>query len=280
MASSTRASILRMLDGVEPSFIPRWVGWTGVFALFASTATYGMVAGGHSVRMFEQASARAGFAIAEVQISGHAQLDEIEVLEALDLHPGSSLMTYNAGAALDRLKDNGWVSSASVKKIYPGTLKIALSERQPFGLWQRGSLISLIDQDGFVITDDVADRFAALPLFVGHGAHEQADDFLRMLDRYPAIRSRARAAVYVSNRRWDLVLDNDIEVKLPEKRIEEALDELLRLNAEAGLMTRDIVSVDLRLKNEVVVRLSDEAMVKRKAAVKSQREGGKRETDT
>ena len=279
-ASTTRTSFLHLLDGIEPSRVPRSVGWAGACGLFAATGLYGMVAGGHSVRFFEQISSQVGFAISSVEISGHAQLDEIEVLEALDLHPGSSLMIYNADAALMRLQNNGWVSSASVKKIYPGTLKITLREREPLGLWQRGSLVSVIDRQGTVITDGIEDRFAALPLFVGHGAQILASDFLTLLDRYPAIRARTRAAVYVSNRRWDLVLDNEIEIKLPETRVEAALDELLRLTAETGLMTRDIVSVDLRLTNEVVVRLTDEAMVKRKANVKSQRNGTKRETDT
>ena len=278
--STTRASVLRVFDSAAPKILPRWFGWAGVIGLFVATGMYGMIAGGHSVRVFEQASANTGFTISAVEISGHAQLDEIEVLETLDLHPGSSLVTYNAEAAHERLSANGWVSSVSVRKIYPGTLKIALTERRPLALWQRGSLVSLIDETGTVITDDVADRFAALPLFVGHGAQLRARDFLELLDRYPAIRSRARAAVFVSNRRWDLVLDNEIEIKLPEAGIDAALDELLRLNAESGLMTRDIVSVDLRLKNEVVVRLTDEAMAKRKANVNSQRSGAGRETDT
>jgi len=280
IALTTRASLLRVFEGTGERVTPRWFGWAGVFTLFAATGLYGMVAGGHSARIFEQVSAGAGFAISTVQISGHAQLDEIEVLESLDLHPGTSLMTYNAEAALDRLRTNGWVSSASVRKVYPGTLKIALTERQPLGLWQRGSLVSLIDSDGFVITDDVNGRFAALPLFVGHGAQDRASGFLALLERFPAIRSRARAAVFVSNRRWDLVLDNDIEIKLPETGVEAALDELLRLDAESGLMTRDIVSVDLRLKDEIVVRLTEDGMVKRKATVKSRREGEKPETDT
>ena len=168
----------------------------------------------------------------------------------------------------------------SARPRYPGTLKIALEERQPLALWQRGSLVSLIDRDGTVITDDVSDRFAALPLFVGHGAHVQAQDFLALLDLYPQIRSRIRAAVYVSERRWDLVLDNDVEIRLPETGVEAALEELVRLNAESGLMTRDIVAVDLRLDGEIVIRLSDGAMTKRKAAVRSSGEGIKRETDT
>lgn len=280
MASNARSSLTRLVADSRPDAIPRWIGWGGAVALFALTGTYGLVAGGHLDGLADHAGAAAGFAISEIEIAGQVQLDEIEVLEALDIHPGSSLLTYDAPRALERLSRNGWISGASVRKIYPGTLKIALTEREPLGLWQRGALVSLIDGSGTVISDTIADRFNVLPLFVGHGANLKARAFLDLLERYPAIRSRVRAAVYISDRRWDLVLDNEIEVKLPETGVEDALEELLRLNAEAGLMTRDIVVVDLRQKGEVIVRLSEEAMETRKATIKSRRSGGTRETDT
>ena len=279
-ASNLKSKLQSILFGPGSDTLPRGIGWIGFFLLFGATGLYGTIAGGHGVRVLDSLSSMTGLAIAEIRIGGQVQLDEIEVLEALDIHPGSSLVTYNAGAALDRLSENGWVASASVRKIYPGTLKIELRERKPLALWQRGALISLIDRDGNVITDDVSDRFAALPLFVGHGAQTLAQDFLALLDRYPAIRSRVRAAVYVSARRWDLVLDNEIEVRLPENNVEAALAELVKMNADAGLMTRDIVAVDLRLDDEIIVRLSDGAMSRRKATVKSRGEAVNREADT
>lgn len=280
LAESVRTTLAQLGDPAGEATIPRGAGWAGVGLLFGVTALYGCIAGGHLEGIANRAGTAAGFGISAIEISGHVQLDEIEVLQTLDIGPGASLMAFNARAALDRLRDNGWIESASVRKVYPGTLKIALKERRPFALWQRGALLSIIDSNGAVITESVADRFSALPLFVGHGAQTGARDFLDLVDRYPAIRSRLRAAVFVSNRRWDLVLDNDIEVKLPENGMESALDELLTLSAESGLMNRDIVAVDLRLKDEVVVRLSEEAMVKRKATVPGEQNTRGRETDT
>lgn len=256
------------------------LGWAGLLLLLGSTLLIGLNAGGYTGSFLNQAGTKAGLAIAKVEIAGHVQLDEIAVLEALDIRSGMSLASFDAAAALERLKQNGWIETASVRKIYPGTLKVTLTERKPLALWQRGALISLVDRDGTIISDDVSDRFAALPLFVGHGARTEAAGFLVLLDRYPSIRSRLRAAVFVSGRRWDLVLDNKIEVRLPEYGMEAALDELLRLNAESGLMNRDVVAVDLRLRDEIVVRLSDDAVVRRKAAASGDKDQSGGETDT
>ena len=65
------------------------------------------------------------------------------------------------------------------------------------------------------------------------------------------------AAVLVSGRRWDLHLDNNVTVKLPEKHVREALAQLVALNQSEQLLARDVVVVDLRLPDRVTVRLPE-----------------------
>ena len=79
----------------------------------------------------------------------------------------------------------------------------------------------------------------------------QAKDFLAVLDRYPDIRSQLRASVLVAERRWNLRLNNGIDVRLPEGDVEQALERLVELDREKKLLSRDIVAVDLRLPDRV-----------------------------
>jgi cell division protein FtsQ len=66
-----------------------------------------------------------------------------------------------------------------------------------------------------------------------------------------------RAAVLVAGRRWDLHLEEGVTVKLPEKGIRQALAQLVKLDAEHGLLSRDVTVVDLRLPDRVTVRLPE-----------------------
>ena len=143
-------------------------------------------------------------------------------------------------------------------KLYPSRLHIAVTEREAFALWQKDGKVSVIAGDGTVVEPFVSARFAKLPLVVGIGAETKAKDFLALLDKYPLLREQMHAAVLVAERRWNVVLKNGIDVRLPETDVEKALDTLVQLDRDNKLLSRDITAVDLRLADRVTVRLSDE----------------------
>ena len=79
------------------------------------------------------------------------------------------------------------------------------------------------------------------------------------------------ASVLVAERRWNLRLKNGIDVRLPEFEVAQALDRLVALDKEKKLISRDIVTVDLRLADRVTVRLSDDAAAARADALKAKK---------
>jgi cell division protein FtsQ len=247
--------------------LPSWAGTAGALAFLSATILYGVVLGGYGRMVSESLTSAAGFEIAKVELSGQKETSEFEILEALEIQDGASLALFDATAARGRLENIPWIQNVSVQKFYPNTLQVRIAEREAFALWQRGEQLSVIDGDGRVISDDVDGRYANLLMLIGHGAQHRGKDVIDALAKVPELRSRVRAARLVSDRRWDLVLDNGITVRLPETGVERALADVLQMDAENGLLTRDITMVDMRLEDRVVVRLTDEAAVRRKAGV-------------
>jgi cell division protein FtsQ len=127
----------------------------------------------------------------------------------------------------------------------------------------------LIAADGIVLEPYVPRRFAGLPQVVGKGAEFAAQDFLKVLARYAEIARAVEAAVLVAERRWNLHLKGGLEVLLPEREPERALQFLADLEHNKKLLSRDIVTVDLRLADRVTVRLSDAAAAARDEALKA-----------
>jgi cell division protein FtsQ len=80
--------------------------------------------------------------------------------------------------------------------------------------------------------------------------------------------------VLVGERRWNLRLKNGMDVRLPESDMATALERLVALDREKNLITRDIVTIDLRLADRVTVRLSDAAAQARIEALKAKKKGG------
>ncbi|HEY3793036.1 MAG TPA: cell division protein FtsQ/DivIB, partial [Bradyrhizobium sp.] len=113
--------------------------------------------------------------------------------------------------------------------------------------------------DGAVLEPYVTRRFTSLPLVVGEGAETRARDFLALLDRYPQVRAVTKAAIFVGERRWNLRLNDGLDIRLPENDVGKALARLSRLDREDKLFSRDIVAVDMRLPDRLVVQLSDDA---------------------
>jgi cell division protein FtsQ len=118
----------------------------------------------------------------------------------------------------------------------------------------------------------VANRFTRLPLVVGQGAEKQAQEFLKLLDRYPEIGGQVRASILIAERRWNLRLKNGVDVRLPESGVEEALANLVRLDRDKKLISRDITAIDLRVPDRVTVQLSDAAAAARNEQFKDKKD--------
>ena len=247
--------------------IPRHTGSVATVLLLGATGLYGMSLGGHSQNVAQASTTAIGFAIEDVKVSGNNETSEIDILERLGLDGTTSLVALDVNEARKQLIELPWVEDASVRKVYPGTIEIALNERDAFAIWQHGTDLSLIEKNGSVIAPLRDNKFSTLPLFVGRDAETAAAAFTDEFDSWPEIKARVKAYIRVAGRRWDLRLDNGIVVKLPEHNVPRAMDVLATLEAEQGLLERDIAAVDLRLEDRTTVRLTEGALERRNAAV-------------
>lgn len=230
--------------------------YCGATLLLAGTI-FGLSRGHFLYDMTERMLVGAGLSVDRIEIEGHSETPKLAVLERLEVDDTSSLVAYDVSEARNRIIGLPWVGSASVRKLYPGSLIVSLEERVPFALWQRGNVIIVIDRTGTPIVEYGDSRFASLPLVVGYGAETVAEEFIALIGSYPSIAPRVRASVFVSERRWNLVLENGITVKLPERDLADALNILARYDEEEGLLARNVSEVDLRLSDRIVVRIAD-----------------------
>lgn len=256
----------RMLTRVR---LPRHAGTKATATLFAVVIVAGVVMGGHVMTVASAVTAWVGFGIENVKISGQSQTSEVDVLGALDIGTYPSLLTLDVDAAKARIEALPWVKEASLVKLFPDSLDIAITERVPFAIWQHNGLTSLVDASGKVIAETTDERYARLPRVVGAGAAERVNEYLALVASVPAIARRASAGVLVSERRWNVVLDNGVEIMLPIDRPQAALAQVAALDAADQLLSREITSVDLRAPGRLVLRLTDAGLKARQDELKS-----------
>jgi cell division protein FtsQ len=255
---------------------PRFAASLGAASLLSLFALYGAWVGGRLPDFVQAVTARTGFAIDEVRMSGHRETSEIDILEQLDLDGWTSLIGFDADAARQRIAGLPWVKVASVRKVYPDEIEVRVEERQPFAIWQHGSELTVVERSGEVIAPFSGGRHSVLPLVIGYGAADHAEGFVDKIKRFPELAARVKGYIRVAERRWDLRLENGITIKLPEHGEDAAIAEVLRLDREDGLLSRDIASVDLRLDDRLVVKLTPEAALRREAALTEQAKAAKK----
>lgn len=236
--------------------------------LLGSSAVYGASIGGQLPSAVQAVTARTGFAIDQLHVAGHRETSEIDIIDRLELDGWTSLVGFDASAARERIAQLPWVSDVSVRKVYPDALEVKVDERKPFAVWQHGKSLSVVEESGNVIAEFSGGRLAALPLLVGMGAARDGVDFVNRVRGYPQIASRVKGYIRVAERRWDLRLDNGITVRLPENDEANAIADLIALDRDTGILARDIVAIDMRFPDRLVVQLTPEAVERREASLK------------
>ncbi|WP_380058364.1 cell division protein FtsQ/DivIB [Falsihalocynthiibacter sp. SS001] len=148
------------------------------------------------------------------------------------------------------------VASVDVQLRVGGVLQVTVQERLPVVVWRGTRAVELLDAEGHrVIKVPARASRPDLPLVTGLGADRAIPEALDLFASTGPIKGRVRGLVRVGERRWDLVLNNDQRILLPEEKPREALHRVIALNSVRDLLARDIEVVDMRLNDRPTLRL-------------------------
>jgi cell division protein FtsQ len=218
-------------------------------------------------------TASLGMVVDDIEVEGRETTESGMIMAALAAARGTPILAVDLWRAKGELEQLPWVRSAAIERRLPRTLRVRLTERRPLALWQHAGKQQLIDRQGEVITGADLSRFARLPLVVGDGAAIRAAALIEMLGREPALAARVTAAVRVDDRRWNLRIDDSIEVLLPEENPDAAWAQLAAFERRNNLLKRDVQRVDMRLPGRLVVRVNAPPPAKEAAPAKPRSPG-------
>lgn len=153
------------------------------------------------------------------------------------------------------------VADVSVRIRNGGVLVAEVSERDPVALWRTREGLSVVDLEGVRIAAlDTRLARPDLPLVAGKGADEAIPEALRILAAAAPLEGRVRGIVRMGERRWDLVLDRDQRILLPERNPVRAIERVIVLGDVQDMLERDLVAVDMRLGARPTIRMNARAV--------------------
>ncbi|MCR9111984.1 MAG: cell division protein FtsQ/DivIB [Rhodobacteraceae bacterium] len=153
------------------------------------------------------------------------------------------------------------VADAAVRIRQGGVLVAKVTEREPAAIWRSRDGIGVVDAEGVVIGEltQRAER-PDLPVIAGTGADKAVPEALAILAAAAPLKGRVRGLVRMGERRWDVVLDRDQRILLPERDPVRALERVLVLNDVQDMLERDLVAVDMRLSERPTIRMTESAV--------------------
>ena len=215
-----------------------------------------------AARIFDAVTADAGLSVERVLVDGRVRTDRQSLIDALGVDVGAPILGVEIATARARVGALPWIREVTVERRLPDTLLVRIVERRPLAVWQNGGSVAVVDVDGQVIDGARPRDFPELLLVVGPDAPVMAADLLAVMARTPDLSTRVTAAVRVGSRRWNLKLDDGIEVQMPEEDLAGAWTMLVDLDRSEQLLARDVQSVDLRLPDRLVLRLTPDAQAR------------------
>jgi cell division protein FtsQ len=207
--------------------------------------------------------------ITRISVSGNSRMSRGEVVALLDGLRGTNMVTADLESWRQKLLRSPWVAEAAIRRVLPGTVAVAISERQPMGIGRVGNDLYLIDDRGGII-DQFGPNYAEfdLPIIDGLAAPPRdngplidevragfAAHVLASLQAHPNLAKRVSELDVRDARDAVLLLKGDTTlVRLGNEQFAERLQSYLDLAPALRERVAGIDYVDLRFDERVYVR--------------------------
>lgn len=203
---------------------------------------------------------RPEFMVKLMAIDGAEDALATEIRTAVPLEFPQSSFDLDLTDIRTKIADLDAVRSASVRIRPGGILQIDVTPREPVAVWRTADGVSMVDGNGVHVAwlYARADR-PDLPLFAGEGATRKVGEALAIIRAAAPLGDRLRGIVRMGERRWDVVLDRDQRILLPEEGAVQALERVIALEGAEDILTRDVVRVDMRLARRPTLQMNIDA---------------------
>jgi cell division protein FtsQ len=208
-------------------------------------------------------------AVRHISVDGNARMSRGEIVAVLEGLDGVNILTVDLEAWRQRLRRSPWVADASVRRIFPSTIRVVVVEREPIGIGRIGDQLFLVDRTGTII-DEFGPGYAALDLPIIDGLTSGtrggatlvdpmraglASRLLRALERSPHLVKRVSQIDVADPRDAAVILDGDSAVvRLGHELFAERLQSYVDVAEALRDRVDDIDYVDLRFGEHVYVR--------------------------
>ncbi len=189
------------------------------------------------------------FSIQKIEIEGNSILNSDEIVRKLNFLYTENLFFLNLKDIEKNLKNETFIESFSVKKIYLNTLKIKIVEKEPIAILQNKKKKYYISDKGDFIDFKDIERYRDLPTVFGNGKffYSLYQDLKYI--KFPL--EEVKSFYFFESGRWDLLMNDNKQIKLPIKDYLISLKNYMNLKSNSNFNKYKIF--DYRIKDQLIL---------------------------
>jgi len=187
--------------------------------------------------------------VSKINITGLSERKNLEISNNLNNFLYESIFVISKDEIRKILEKHNIIQEFNIKKIYPSTLNIKIKPTKFIARVSNNGQY-LVGANGKLIEDKNNNEL--LPYIFGEFNSLDFLSFKQNIEKSIFSFSNLKTLYFFPSGRWDILIDNDILIKLPQEHIVASLNLSKKLINNDNF--KDNKFIDLRVKNHLVVK--------------------------
>ena len=187
--------------------------------------------------------------IQKIEIENNSIVESDKIKKKLSFLYKENLFFLNLEEIEKNLKNETFIESFSIKKIYPNTLKIIIVEKKPIAILHNKKEKFYISSKGNLINFIDINIYNDLPTVFGKG--ENFYSLYQDLQNIKFPLDKIKSYYFFESGRWDLVMQDDKVIKLPVEDYLSSLKNFMLSKTNSNFNKYKIF--DYRIKDQLIL---------------------------
>ena len=207
-----------------------------------------------SLNVIQNFSDEYDYNLSIINISDLKYINKNKILNLFYDYRNKSIFFVPILKIADDIKKIRWVKNINIKNDYHKTITVFLEEEEPIGIFFNDNK-KILFSNNLVFLDILENdnEYSNLIIFSGKNAVNNSKKLIANLDH--EFKKNVLSAAFIGNRRWNLILNNSILIKMPEQNIKNAIKDYNKIYLNfSNKDLNDISSIDLRVQNQAIIK--------------------------
>jgi cell division protein FtsQ len=202
------------------------------------------------------------FEVHQLSVSGLTRVSENEVIERANFDLGTNAFDVNLEQMRQRIEGLQWVRYAVVRRNLPNEIRVKITERTPAGLARIDGEIYEFDEDAVILEPDKVST-PSFPILDGlqRGDSESNKRKVQLYQKVIDALGKKELSQIRIDRAGDVTIvgaSDRLSVSIGAEDFNARWAKYLELKSQIERQYPEAVSVDLRFKNEVILKMHDD----------------------